>query len=86
MDIFDVLIGTYHIKDGSVDDATVFVTSSLVNAKNDMIHPLLQLCIVQLFGGIDTVSVLTYLTKLQLWNTLDSDASNKRAVVAAKLT
>ena len=52
--------------------------------KTDMFHPLFQLHIVQLFGGIDMHCQRTYLTKLQLWDTHNSDAFS-RAVSTAKL-
>ena len=53
-------------------------------SKIDMFHPLLQLCIVQLFGGIDQHCQHTYLTKLRLCNTCDSDAF-RQAVDTGKL-
>ena len=61
-----------HIKDGSVDDATAFVTSSLVNAQNRYVPsstPTLHRPTV----WWDRHCQRTYLTKLRLWNTHDSD-------------
>ena len=72
-----------HVKDGSVDDATTFVTSSLINAQNRYVLssiPTLRRPTVWWNRHCQR----TYLTKLRLWNTDDSNAF-RRIVRAAQL-